>query len=77
MTVLTVNINDKKDAKALEALKAVIAAFDLNYDLENDTDFVLSSEQKIEILRREVEYKSGRMKLHTIDEVKASLNFKD
>ncbi len=42
-----------------------------------EDDFELSEEQQKEILRREVEYKAGRMKLYSIDEVKASLNYKD
>ncbi len=77
MTVLTVNINGEQSEKALKALKAVIEAFDMDYNVEDDTDFLISDEQKEEILRREIEYKSGRMKMYSIEEVKASLNYKD
>lgn len=42
-----------------------------------DEDIMLSEEQKQEILRREKEYKSGRMKMYSLDEVKAALNYKD
>jgi len=42
-----------------------------------DDDLILTEEQQKEILRREVEYKSGRMKLYSIEEVKASMNYKD
>lgn len=34
MTVLTVNINGKKSEKALKALKAVIEAFDMDYEVK-------------------------------------------
>ncbi len=40
-------------------------------------DILLTDEQKQEILRRESEYKSGRMKTYSLAEVKASLNFRD
>lgn len=46
-------------------------------DVVFDDDFVLSEEQQKEILRREVEYKSGRMKMYSVDELKESLNYKD
>jgi pyruvate/2-oxoacid:ferredoxin oxidoreductase beta subunit len=36
MTVLTVNINDKKNKKALKALKAVIEGFDLDYQVKEN-----------------------------------------
>ena len=38
-------------------------------------DLLLTDEQKEEILRRESEYKSGRIKTFSIKELKASLNF--
>ncbi|MEX8546315.1 MAG: hypothetical protein V5804_01820 [Mucilaginibacter sp.] len=38
---------------------------------------LLTDEQKEEILRRESEYKSGRMKTYFLAEVKSSLNFLD
>ncbi len=37
----------------------------------------LTEEQQQEILYRETEYKSGRMKTYTLDEVKASFDFRD
>jgi hypothetical protein len=40
-------------------------------------DILLTEEQKQEILNREIEYKSGRMKMYSLEEVKASLNFQD
>lgn len=43
----------------------------------NDAELPLTEEQKQEILYRETEYKSGRMKTFTLDEVKASFDFLD
>lgn len=43
----------------------------------NDAELSLTEEQKQEILHRETEYKSGRMKTFTMDEVKASFDFLD
>lgn len=40
-------------------------------------DVLLTDGQKQEILYRESEYKSERMKTYTIEEVKPSLNFRD
>ncbi len=41
----------------------------------DNNDLFLSDKQKQEILDRESEYKSGRMKTYTLDEVKVSFNF--
>jgi putative addiction module component (TIGR02574 family) len=46
-------------------------------DLVFDEDIALTEEQQQEVLRREQEYKSGKMKTYSIEEVKASLNYKD
>ncbi len=46
-------------------------------NLLDSEEIMLSDEQKHEILRRESEYKSGRMKTYSLAEVKASLNFRD
>lgn len=43
----------------------------------DDQEILLTAEQKQKILQRESEYKSGRMKTYTLDEVKASFNFRD
>ena len=43
----------------------------------DNKDLPLTDDQKQEILNRESEYKSGRMKTYSIAEVKASLNFRD
>ena len=42
-----------------------------------DDDLTLNEEQKQEILRREKAYKSGEMKLYSLEEVKALLNYED
>lgn len=42
----------------------------------NDENIILTDEQKQEILYREGEYKSGRMKTYSLEEVKSSFNFK-
>jgi hypothetical protein len=44
--------------------------------LDNE-DTLLTDEQEQEILYREGEYKSGRMKTYSVAEVKSSLNFRD
>jgi len=43
----------------------------------DEEDILLTDEQKQEILHRESEYKSGRMKTYSLAEVKSSLNFRD
>lgn len=43
----------------------------------DNAELSLTEEQKREILHREMEYKSGRMKTFTMDEVKASFDFLD
>ncbi len=43
----------------------------------DDEEILLTEEQQQEILHREAEYKSGRMKTSSLAEVKASLNFRD
>jgi len=73
MTVLTVYIDGDKSEKAVKALMAVADAFDMEYDIDNDTGFTLSKEQKKEILRREAEYKTGKMKLYSLNELKKAL----
>ena len=40
-----------------------------------DCENLLTEEQLKEILRREAEYKSGRMKVYTVEEVKKYLNY--
>ncbi len=46
-------------------------------NLLDSEEIMLSDEQKQEILHRESEYKSGRMKTYSLAEVKSSLNFRD
>ena len=42
----------------------------------DNQEVLQTEEQKQEILHSESEYKSGRMKTYTLDEVKSSFNFK-
>jgi hypothetical protein len=59
-------IHNLDEAEKLQVRKA----------LDGD-DIMLTEEQKLEILTREKDYKNGRMKVYSLDEVKTSLNFHD
>lgn len=80
MTTLTVNIDDKKTEKAI---KAVLDAFGLDYNIKQDTNPVTRPLTKSEQvmynrLKRSVKqinlYKEGKIKLKTIEEVLAELS---
>lgn len=80
MTTLTVNIDDKKTEKAI---KAVLDAFGLDYNIKQDTNAaarpLTKSEQVMyNRLKRSVKqinlYKEGKIKLKTIEEVLAELS---
>ncbi len=73
--MITVNLSIDQLVEAIQNLNDAEKQQIRNLVFEED--FVLNEEQQQEILRREVEYKSGRMELYSIDEVKASLNYKD
>ncbi len=79
MTTLTVNIEDKKTEKAI---KAVLDAFGLDYNVEKATREVRplnKQEQKMyDRLERSVKqiklYKEGKIELKTIEEVLAEIS---
>ncbi len=79
MTTLTVNIEDKKTEKAI---KAVLDAFGLDYNVDKTapaTRPLNKQEQKMyDRLERSVKqinlYKQGKIKMKTIEEVLAELS---
>jgi len=80
MTTLTVNINDKKTERAI---KAVLDAFGLDYNIDQRPDAsgrVLSKSEQVifDRLKRSAEqiklYKEGKIKLRPIEEVLAELS---
>jgi hypothetical protein len=78
MTTLTVNIEDKKTEKAI---KAVLDAFGLDYNVAKDnTKRPLSKSEQVMYnrLKRSVKeinlYKEGKIELKTIEDVLAELS---
>jgi 2-keto-3-deoxy-L-rhamnonate aldolase RhmA len=80
MTTLTVNIEDKKTEKAI---KAVLDAFGLDYNVAKDADVakrpLSKQEQKMyDRLERSAKqinlYKEGKVEMKTIEEVLAELS---
>jgi hypothetical protein len=77
MTTLTVNIDDKKTEKAI---KAVLDAFDLDYNIDKHPEKSLTkSEQAMfKRLKKSAEqiklYKEGKIKLRPIEDVIAELS---
>jgi hypothetical protein len=78
MTTLTVNIEDKKTEKAI---KAVLDAFGLNYDITKDAakrPLTKAEEVMYNRLKRSVKqvnlYKEGKIEMKTIEDVLAELS---
>jgi hypothetical protein len=66
MTSLPVNLNDEQEERALLAF---LNSLKYNYTTENSADDI-SDAQKKEILRREEDFKSGKMKSEPWSEVR-------
>jgi len=77
MTTLTVNIDNKKTEKAI---KVVLDAFGLNYQVAQDTDRPLTKAEQTMYHRLERSFKQiklhqeGKIKLPTIEEVLAEIS---
>jgi len=71
MTTLTVDIDEVKSEKALKALKAVIEAFDLNYDIDysDDAKGNYDPEFVARIEKSKQDYKDGKGVKITLDEI--------
>ncbi len=73
--MISVNLSINQLIEAIQNLNETEKQQVLN--VLNNEESLLTTEQQQEILYRETEYKSGRMKTYSMEEVKNSLNFRD